>query len=247
MAYRKMPQQTNYRILVRTAEAGAFSLTKVLNAPRLSTPVDLKAACASFEFVPQSEDVPNELTAFGSFVLTDFFALAHRTGLYNRQRNLWDSVGRINEILCTRPQTGLFIKVNQPFVDLNWVDNRGNTLIFGSLLDKDLSTSSSNNISRFVNKAIERAGRVQKRQGYLFGVFLALQEDIPVSVQAMIDRLTQAEDMVARYESRLPPPLSVPLNVLRLELDQRDNGAAKLRLAHPNLKSEEASKLVQAG
>ncbi|PWU02652.1 MAG: hypothetical protein C5B53_01410 [Candidatus Melainabacteria bacterium] len=242
-----MAQQTNYRIFVKPTQAGAFNLAKVLNAPRHASPVDVKAACTSFELVGETEDIPEDIEAFASFVMTDFFALAHRTGLYNRQRALWDAVGRINEILMTRPLRGLFIKVNQPFVDLRFVDLRGNTLIFGSIMDRETNQSAPANISRFVNKALERAGRIHKRQGYLFGVFLALPEEIPEAVQATIDRMTQADDPVARYESKLPPPISAPLNLLKIEALPGESTRVKLSLAHPNLRCEEAGKLVQAG
>lgn len=244
---RKMPQQTNYRILVKPSQAGSFNLAKVLNAPRNASPVDIKAACTSFDLVGETEDIPDELESFVSFVMTDFFALAHRTGLYNRQRTLWDAIGRITEIHLTRPVRGLFIKVNQPFVDLRFVDARGNALIFGSIMDKDTNQSNPANIGRYINKALQRAGRLHKRQGYLFGVFLGLPEEVPESVQATIDRITQADDPVARYESKLPPPVSAPLNIVRIESQAGENARPKLSLAHPVLRCEEGNKLVPAG
>lgn len=243
----KMPQQRDYRILVKTAPAGAFSLTKVLTSPRSCTPIDVKAACSSFEFVNESEELPEELSAFASFVLSDFFALAHRTGLYNRQRNLWDAIGRVGEIRFTRPRRGLFIKVNQPFVDLHCVDARGNTLIFGSLADREVNGGSAQGISRFVNNALKRAAHIQKRQRFLFGVFLALPDAIPENVQTMINRLTGADDPVARFESKLPPPLNVPLNVLRVEPKAAEDEPTKLTLSHPSFKGDESFKLVEAG
>jgi len=242
-----MPQQTNYRIFVKPAQAGALNLAKESNAPRHASPVDVKAACTSFDLVGETEDIPEELEDFATFVMTDFFALAHRTGLYNRQRSLWDAIGRINEILMTRPLRGLFIKVNQPFVDLRFVDARGNTLIFGSILDKETGQLAQANVNRFVNKALQRAGRIHKRQGYLFGVFLALPQDVPEAVQIMVDRMTQADDPVARYESMLPPPVSAPLNLLKMETEAGESKRVKFTLAHPNLRCEEGSKLVQAG
>jgi len=59
--------------------------------------------------------------------------------------------------------------------------------------------------------------------------------------------MTQADDPVARYESKLPPPVSAPLNIVRIESEPGEDKRLKLSLAHPVLRCEEGNKLVPAG
>jgi hypothetical protein len=248
----KMSQQNDYRILIRTAPAGTFTLTNVFSSPRQCTPVDVKAACASVELVEQSGDMPRQLAALASFMTLDFFALAHRTGLYNRQRNLWESIGRVVEIRCARPNRGLFTKVNEPFTDVSCLDARGNVLIFGSLADADDAHADADaNLKlkrHFVSKALQRASGIRRGQGFLFGVFLAFQDEIPEAVQVMIDGMTAAHDPVARYESMLPPPLNAPLNIAKLDACGVAGEQMKLTLVHPSLRSDESPRnLAEAG
>ncbi len=58
-------------------------------------------------------------------------------------------------------------------------------------------------------------------------------------MQSLIDQMICQDDLVAHYESRLPAPLNVPLNVVKVEPDESLNQAVKVSLLHPHLKAEE--------
>ncbi len=147
----------------------------LFSSPRQCRPVDIKAASASIELIAQRSDMPIALEAFASFITLGFFSLAHRTGLYNRQRNLWESIGRVAEIRCQRPTRGLFTKINEPFVDVHCLDAKGNIVIFGSLADAHLGSDNLKIKRQFVTKALKRAKAIKRAQGFLFGIFLGLQ------------------------------------------------------------------------
>jgi hypothetical protein len=241
-----MAQQTDYRILIRNTPAGALTLTTVLNSPRSSAPFDVKAACDSLELVEETGALPDDVSKFASYVPIDFFAMAHGTGLYNRQMSLWHAIGRVVEIRCSKPVKGIFNKVNQPYTDVRWLDPRGHTLIFGSLFDNE--EANSNLKKQFINKAIHRAERIRKQQGFLFGVFLGVPGDMDEEMRNLLQSLTQAGDVIARYESHLAPPISAPLNVVQVDKEVNGNQHVKLSLIHPNLKIDgHASDLIAAG
>jgi hypothetical protein len=232
-----MAQQTDYRILIKNTPSGALTLTTVLNAPRLSAPIDVRAACQSLEFVDDTGGLPEDVAKFAAYVPIDFFALAHGTGLYNRQKSLWHAIGRVVEIRACKPVKGLFIKVNQPFTDVLWLDPKGNTLIFGSLADSGDWTI--NMKKQFITKSIQRAQRIHKQQGFLFGVFLGIPSEIDGETRSLLDSVTHGGgDVLARYESRLPPPMNAALNVLQVEKELNGSESVKFSLVHPNLKLE---------
>lgn len=240
----KMIEESEFRILIKTAPVGTYTLTNVFSAPRQCSPVDIKAAATSVELIAQRSDMPNGLFAFASFMTLGFFALAHRTGLYNRQRNLWESIGRVVEICCQRPRRGIFKKVNEPFVDVFCLDAKGAVLIFGRLADADMTALPEKAKKYFVSEALKRAQEIKRSQGFLFGLFLAVHEDLPQSVQLMIDEMTSQADPIARYESCLPAPLNVPLNVVKLETVTSAVEPMNISLIHPSLRLAEQESSV---
>jgi len=59
-----MPQQSDYRISIKPAPPGAFTLADVISSPRQCSPVDVKTASTSVELVAESPGLPRELAAF---------------------------------------------------------------------------------------------------------------------------------------------------------------------------------------
>ncbi len=228
-----MTKQIDFRIAIKTAYNSSFTITTVLSAPRQCRPVDVKAALAGIELVYLTANTPEDLAAVVSFIIVDFFALAHSTGLYNRQKMLWESIGRVVQVDMVRPRRGIFFKrSNAPWTDLFFMDANGNILVFVSLADPLPTT---NDKKHFIRGAIARAEEIHKRQGFLHGIFLVLDNPVPESVATMVAKMTNASDPVGRYESLLPAPLNTSLNILTIE---RAEGEARVvSLAHPYLKA----------
>jgi hypothetical protein len=227
-----MTKQIDYQIAIKTAYNSNFTITNVLSAPRQCRPVDVKAALAGIELFPLTAKIPDYLSAVVSFIIVDFFALAHSTGLYNRQKMLWESSGRVVQVDIYRPRTGIFRKKSAPCNDLHFIDSQGNILIFCSMADmlvtdKDRKT--------FVKGALTRAENIHKKQGFLHGIFLALDSPMPEVVSSMVAKMTNAADPVGRYESMLPEPINAPLNLLAV--DRSAVEACRVVLAHPYLKT----------
>jgi hypothetical protein len=227
-----MTKQIDYRIAIKTAYNSSFTITSVLSAPRQCRPVDVKAALSGIELVYLTAHIPGDLAAVVSFILIDFFALAHSTGLYNRQKMLWESIGRAVQVDMVRPRRGLFFKKsNAPWIDLYFRDTKGNILLFASMSDPLPNISDK---KQFIKGVIARAEEIHKRQGFLHGIFLAIDSPIPASILDMVERMTNASDPVGKYESLLPV-LQIPLNILRVE--SAEGEAPTVTLAHPYLKA----------
>lgn len=229
----RMTKQIDYRIAIKTAYNSNFTITTVLSAPRQCRPVDVKSALSGIELVYLTANIPQDLVAVVSFIIVDFFALAHSTGLYNRQKMLWESIGRVVQVDMVRPRLGLFFKrKSAPWVDLYFLDANGNILVFVSLTD---ILPNTNDNKHFIKGAIARAEEIHKRQGFLHGIFLVLDSPVPESVSTMVARMTNASDPVGKYESLLPAPINAPLNLLAIERNEGEG--AYVTLAHPYLKA----------
>jgi len=244
-----MAKQFDYRLLIKVGTNNAFTLTTVLSAPRQCLPADVLAACQNITLEAENSETPRHFSIFATYVISEYFALAHRTGLYNRQRGLWEAIGRVVEVRVKRPQFGIFNKVNAPFVDFSCLDSKGQTLIFASLLDEVGSESkyeTDSGLKKYVEEAIKRAGKEKKRGAPLAGIFLGLPNPMPKTVLDMVARQTGASDPVARYESMLPDPLSVPLNLIGFSWIGDGSGRMRVQFSHPQLKGfSEASTLVE--
>ena len=229
----RMTKQIDYRMAIKTAYNSSFTITSVLSAPRQCRPVDVKAALSGIELVYLTAQIPNDLAAVVSFIIVDFFTLAHSTGLYNRQKMLWESIGRVVQVDMSRPQIGLFFKrTSAPWVDLYFRDGKGNVLLFASLTDPQPNIADK---KQFIKGVISRAEEIQKRQGFLHGIFLAMDSPIPELVSEMVERMTNASDPVGKYESLLPAPLQIPMNILAVESTEGE--LPTVTLAHPYLKA----------
>jgi len=231
-----MTKHFDYRIVVNVSPNASLTITTVLSAPRKCTPAEVLSACQSIEFTCVPESFPRQWSDFAAFILKDFFVLAHRSGLYNRQLSLWSAIGRITSIKAQRPQRGIFTVVDAPYAELSFYDNRGNRLIWSTLLDSssDATLSTDKHLKTFITEAIQRAEKIQRKESSLRGIFIGLPAPISPKVLDLVAHLTKSSDPVGRYESLLAPPLQIPLNLI--SMTPNPDSPTKVSLIHPPLR-----------
>src|SRR5207244_2883595 len=144
-------------------------------------------------------------------VFNELFVFLHRTGLYNRQKNMWESIARILGVNVYQSRRGLFRKQPLPMYDLHFLDYRQRPLIAAHLIKSD-DQMTDKEISSHLNSFLGRAAR----WGGLTGLLFCAPSPIPSTVSEKVSKITNGDDPVARYESVLPAPLAVPLDILEM-------------------------------
>jgi hypothetical protein len=237
-----MPNSATYKLSITTINPLTQTLNSVVANPRVCTPIDLQAATSNIK-VESDDSVPNLVQAVVRFVLTDFFTLAHRTGLYNRQKLLWESIARVNDVAVHRLTQGLFAKSELPYLDLYFQDSKGRPLILACVAEPEAVLGSDGEIDRKLKdqvKAVQqRAEKLRSKGGTLSGVFLVYPQPFPENVLKIVEDLTGASDPVGKFESILPEPLLIPLDLLEVDMVQLANLGHQVsdpvRLIHPDL------------
>jgi hypothetical protein len=234
-----MTKDFDYRILVRVSENASLPITTVFSAPRQCTPGEVLSAYETIAVMPEDEEMPQSWLNFATFIAKDFFLLAHRTGLYNRQNTLWRTIGRIVEVKAIRPPRGLFARTDKPFAHFSFFDGRGNRVIWAVLVDqppKGSKLDTDKGRKKFIFQAIKTAEKIQKKEGSLNGLFIGLSGPVSESVLDVVARITGASNPVKRYEALLPQPLNVPLNMVSFEQSDGEANSMQFRLCYPRLR-----------
>lgn len=232
-----MPETATYRFNVNQVNPEAINFKTVVTNPRIYKPQDLQIASANLEIVPLQEGATNpHVQCLVDFIVTEFFSMAHRTGLYNRQRALWESASRITDVEVYQHTKGIFQRSPLPIFDLVFLDHKKRTLIMSRLVEPGSGTSEKV-LQRLLKQFIRNATRTEGR----LGLFFCAGEPFPVSVCNQVAKMTNADDPVGKYESMLPEPLSIPLDLLamdspaQVEAEDGTPSVQSIRLAHPDL------------
>lgn len=235
-----MSNSATYKFSVKSLNSLNYSLNSVVGQPRSSLPIDVSAACANVEIESASDAAPAVVRTVVRYVLTDFFALAHRTGLYNRQKLLWESIARVNEIDVFRHRQGIFQKTDLPYLDAHFLDAKGRPLILAHIVEPaytDRSDDLERRLKDQVRSLQHRADKLKSSKGTLAGVFLCYPKPFPEIVLKMVEGLTGGSDPVGRFESILPEPLSIPIDLLEIDVAAlaRQEQSDAVRLVRPDL------------
>ena len=232
-----MAETAIYRFHVNVLNSEAINFKTVVSNPRVYKPQDLQAAAGNLEIVPGQAGVSNPYTQrLVDYIVLEFFSMAHRTGLYNRQKALWESISKIADVEIFQHAKGIFRTTPLPIFDLNFLDHRKRILIMSRLAQPD-ARHSDKVLQRLLKDFIRKAARTEFR----VGLFFCAGEPFPVSICQQVAKMTNADDPVGKYESLLPEPLSIPLNLLamgELTHGQAEGSSASgqpIRLAHPDL------------
>lgn len=221
-----------------------FTLNSVVGSPRTSTPLDVKTACENLSVDPLGEEAPTIVRDAVHFMVTDFFALAHRTGLYNRQRGLWEALARIAKVEVFRLKQGIFQKTELPQLDVHLNDSKNRTLIFMHMVEPQAYDENwhedERRLKEIVKTVQQRAEKLKGTTGALQGAFLCFPRPFPEIVLNNVQKMTSASDPVGRYESLLPEPLLIPLNLI--DVDRKGT----VRLVHPHLEPRKTNAVTKA-
>ena len=216
-----MPKKPNFIFEVRIRISEAFTLDSIVRSPRTFKPKDVQSACQNNEVVIKSGEPPASVTDLATYVMTDFFAMAHGTGLYNRQRAMWESLSKVNNIHVYQLSSGLFKKQQLEIYDFAFVDYKGKALLCANLVaqmtDKD---KPANLLKAFIGRCHGKSS--------LTGVLACFASPFPTELIEAIQKQTHPEDPIRRYESVLPG-INVPVDLLEmtradLTAHQRDMG-----------------------
>lgn len=224
-----------YKLQIKCVDPGDFTLNSVITAPRVCTPLNVATACKNIDIEAESEQTPPLVKECARFLLSDFFALAHRTGLYNRQRVLWESLGRVTEVEVKRRRQGVFQKTELPLLDLFFNDGKGRMAIFGILVEDPDYLDDDKKRREFFKATLAQAVKLRSSKGLNGGIVIFCPEPIPNNVLSEIVKQTSGDDPIARYESLLPDPVSLALDLVEYGWPTNDPDQVQLRLAYPDI------------
>lgn len=227
-----MPKPVSHKLFVKSIETTGFTLNSVSSDPRRCLPLDLKVACASVAVEPAGAEVSSLARRILYYLLTEFFALSHKTGLYNRQRKLWDALACVTEADVLRLEKGLLKKTALPIIDLNMHDRKGQIVILARIIEStqapgfDLTTEKD--CKNILESTVAQAEKLYGENNSFTGFFLCCPAPFPESIKLKVEQLTQAHSALGRYESILPGRFGLHTNLL----SHADEG---ITLVHPNL------------
>jgi hypothetical protein len=225
-----------FEVHIRIPEA--FTLDSIVRSPRTFKPKDVRTACHNNELVLKEGTPPPEVISMATYVMTDFFAMAHATGLYNRQREMWESLSKVNTIAVKQLSAGLLRKNLLPAFDLIFLDYKQKPLVYvGLITDIPQKETAANLLKQCISHASGKAS--------LKGFLCCFRAPFPADAMQFVQKQTHTLDPVGRYESILPS-LRVPVDLLEMnqtsEIVLSADGTeqselrATFHLLHPDLR-----------
>jgi len=227
-----MPNSATYKFEIKCANPAGFTLNSVVGTPRTCTPLDLAEACKNTLLQSEGSEAPVAIRDCVQYLLTEFFALQHRTGLYNRQRALWEALGRITTVEAKRLTQGIFQKTDLPLFDLHFQDGKGRIALFGHLIEDEHFLADERKQREHLRSLLQRAEKLKSSKGPTSGILIFAPAPFPNIVLSEVLKQTSASDPVGRYEALLPEPLAMSIDLL--EYTRTPTGTA-IRLVHPDL------------
>ncbi len=189
------------------------TLGQIVARPRLVSPQDIDEAVfnTEFEFI----DCDNVIENFIKWIMIDFFKLAHQTGLYNRQLELWKSISHIKSGELKQLSQGFFKKSYLPFYDIFLNDSNNNCLILFTYIAQFNPLDFNNNIyKQIVSSFLNRVQHIKDKNNSLKGCFCLFPNDIDNLLTDIFINIIKKNDPLLDYEARLPQPIDVPLNIV---------------------------------
>ncbi len=235
----------SFSVIVKNADPEAFNLGSVTQAPRSAAAQDLEAACENLVFEPSDNKIPDLVFSTIRFVMTSYFSEAHQSGLYNRQIRLWETISKIAAVEVQPVTKGLFQKVALPVYELLFKTVNGKVPIVALVLEP----ASGSNQHELLKDFLAKVAKMQAQSGnQVKGVFVVCDSPFPPAILSFVEKAIGADDPVARFDSILPPPYQVHINLLvnlhgniqPEHIQEADSGlvTGRLQLLHPQLRAK---------
>lgn len=206
-----MPPKADYIFEVHIRIPEAFTLDTIVRSPRTFKPKDVADACNNNELLLKEGSPPEEVTDLATYIMTDFFAMSHGTGLYNRQRQLWESLSQVNTISVKQLSVGLMKKKPIPVFDLAFLDYKQKPLVYVSLVTAIPEKQTAVTV---LKQAVSRAGGKSSLNGFL----CCFRGPFPFDALDFVQKATDTQDPIGRYES-IMPGLKVPIDLLEMSFE----------------------------
>jgi hypothetical protein len=243
-----MPKTPSYKLSISNNDEIGFTLHKVVMEPRQCTPLDLAAAAKNvrIDFHGENEDEIAILSKkMVNYLLTDFFVLAHRTGLYNRQLKLWEALAGISEVKIAQLQQGFFKKIDLPIWDLLMLDSKGRTKLLVRMVfdipNAEFDLNNEKGCKALLASTVQRAERLRIENPSFNGVFLFCPKPAGEYVRSYISMITVVDDPVGKYEAKIVSLPDVSLNLFEYE-----SAGDELKMLHPSLQKMNSSERTVA-
>lgn len=235
-------------VIVKNAEPEAFNLGTVTQAPRVAGAHDLAAACDNLIFEPSDNKIPDLVLAAIKFIITGYFTDAHQSGLYNRQMRLWENISKVVLVEVQQVTKGFFQKTTLPVYELLFKTVGGKVPIVALVVEPAYG---SNHLD-LLKDLLAKVAKMQAQSGnQLTGVFVVCDSPFPPAILTYVEKITGAEDPVAKFDSILPPPYQTHINlVVNLhgnsqahENQESSSGlvTGRMQLLHPQLRTKKSS------
>lgn len=204
------------KLLIKCLDSEAYSLHSVVSDPRAVKPYDVQAACNNIILSTEGKKPSLDVASLVSFIFGGYFQLAHRTGLYNRQRKLWDSLARITAAKVQVARQGVIVPVKLPVIDLEFYNGQNDLLIMARLVKAQRRKDFEKRAHGYFKTFVKKVTNTQAKKQTLQGAFICFPSPAPVAVIHTMGKLIGSNDPVSRYESRLPLPADISLNILEM-------------------------------
>jgi hypothetical protein len=214
-----MGSSNNFTAIVKASDTEAYNLGSVTQSPRAATSLDLEAACSNLEIVADA-GTPDFVMDFGNYLCRKYFSDAHQTGLYNRQIKLWETISKITTLQVKALEKGFFSKQALPVYEIACLTQARQPVVMALYIDSAFAASHghghANAYLDLLHDFLAKVAKIQARLGAqgVKGIFILAPAPFPQDLLRFVEKSVGADDPVARFDSLLPAPYYVHINLL---------------------------------
>ncbi|MBX9950095.1 MAG: hypothetical protein K2Y39_13080 [Candidatus Obscuribacterales bacterium] len=232
-----------HTIEIKVRNSAAYTLNNVVATARSCSPQDLKIAAANVDLVGEAGKVPQEVSDFVNFVMTDLFTLLHRSGLYNRQRAFWESIARAVKVTVHPVTQGFFKKEALPMYDVHFEDASGGTTLLALVVQNHEQWKVPKYATAYFKELLHRAQQLDKKRPVMKSVMVVAPKPFSQELFKHVDKILGGPnlDPVSRFESVLEAPITVHLNLFEYGVSAAEPLSASSELPADEEESDSAS------
>jgi hypothetical protein len=219
-----MSNQSLRVLSIKTISADAYGLRSVVDNPRNATPQDVLAACQNTAVLFQGKKPARDVVSLVNYVINGYFQYAHKTGLYNRQKEMWDAIARIDHCKVDIVRQGVLLPIKLPVLDVTFYNTQKVPIILTRLVKPQKRRDFDKRCERYLSSFIQKVGKMHSRNGTLTGAMIFMPSPVGANVIAKVQNKVGANDPANRFDSRLPQPVDIPFDVIAMDYDETIGG-----------------------